>query len=303
MHTDSTPLIELSVIIVNYNSGHYAVDCIQSVLSQRGVTIEIIVVDNASQDDSVGLLSNRFAQQIQLIQSPENLGFARANNLAATKAQGECLLLLNPDTILEDVTTLRVMVDILLSNPRYGLLAPLINEPRKGKQVLPRYRYPSVRNLRYTQTFRQLPGKIAWVLGACMLLKHDVFNEVNGFDPDYFLYGEDTDICLKLRLSNYEIGYSDQVAIMHVGGASEFGAETLGKWLRKKRGLYLFLQKHLDGRDLDRIAAEEIWKSRLYLAVHRLKGIFTDRRSARYEDKLHRLQATITAAKEVKLSH
>lgn len=298
MHANSTPYIELSVIIVNYNSGHFAADCIQSVLSQRGVAFEIIVIDNASQDNSVALLSNRFAQQIQLIQSEKNLGFAKANNLAAARALGECLLLLNPDTILHDLTTLRVMVDTLLSNPRYGLLAPLINEPRKDKQVLPRYSYPSVHNLRYTQTFNQLPGKIAWVLGACMLLKRDVFNQIKGFDPDYFLYGEDTDICLKLRLANYEIGYCDQVVIEHVGGASELGAETLGKWLRKKRGLYLFLQKHLDARDLNRIATKEIWKSRLYLAGHYLKGIISDNRSAIFADKRHRLQATIIAAQE-----
>lgn len=299
MHSNSTDFIELSVIIVNYNSGHYAADCIESVLAQRGVGLEIIVVDNASQDASISVLSDRFNRKIQLIRSHENLGFARANNLAASKARGEYLLLLNPDTILEEDTTLRRMIDTLLQNPRYGLLAPLVNEPRKNKQVLPRYRYPSTQGLKYTQTFKRLPGSIAWVLGACMLLKRDVFNEIKGFDSDYFLYGEDTDICLRLRLANYEIGYSDHIFITHVGGVSEIGAETLDKWLRKKRGLYLFLRKHLDARDLERIAAREIWKSKLYLTYHHLKGMFVHSQTATFKDKEHRLVATIVAAKEV----
>lgn len=292
------PELQLSVIIVNYNSGIYALECIKSVLNQRDVPLEIIVIDNASQDNSIEQLTNEFHDQIHLITSEENLGFARANNLAATKACGDFLLLLNPDTILIDPYSLRTMIDKLSNSPHIGLITPLINEPRKAKQVTPRYQYPVIGSLQYTETFKHLPGKIAWVLGACMLFKHSVFKEIKGFDPDYFLYGEDVDICLRLRLKNYEIGYDDSVIITHIGGASEFGENTLDKWLRKKRGLYLFLTKHLDSRDIIKIAKREIFKSKLYLFGLYIKSLISINKEAVLNDKKHRLQATIIAAKE-----
>lgn len=288
----------LSVLIVNYNSGVYALECIHSLLKQRRVVIEIIVIDNASQDDSVKLLRETFDRQIILVESKENLGFGRANNLAASKASGEFLLLLNPDTVITEPNVLKVLVDTLKNNPHIGLLGPAIEEPRKAKQVLPRYRYPSSRRLKYTNKFKQLPGKIAWLLGACMLIKRSVFNEIKGFDPDYFLYGEDADICLRLRLAGYEIGYCDKVQISHVAGASEFGADSLGKWLRKKRGVFLFCTKHFDRRDALEIAKTAIIKSRLYLAALFLTSLFSNKNSVTFLDKKHRLQATVIAAKE-----
>src|SRR6478609_822446 len=130
----------LSIIIVNYNSGTYAVDCIDSLLKQVGISFEIIVIDNASQDNSVDLLRAKFVDQITLIKSDENLGFGRANNLAVTKAGGEYLLLLNPDTVIEDENALKTLTEKLISNPKIGMLGPAIDEPRKAKQVLPRYR-------------------------------------------------------------------------------------------------------------------------------------------------------------------
>ena len=178
---------KVSVVIVNYNSGSYAKDCILSLLKQQSAQLEIIVIDNASVDDSVALLESTFKHQIMLIQSAENLGFGRANNLGAAHATGEFLLLLNPDTVIESPDVVQQMVDYYLKNNLIGLLAPLIVEPRKNKQVLPRYSYPSSKQLRNTNKINHLPGDIAWVLGACMLIKRSVFNEINGFDPDYFL--------------------------------------------------------------------------------------------------------------------
>lgn len=290
---------QLSIIIVNYNSGNYAVSCIDSLFKQVGVGFEIIVIDNASQDNSIDLLQEKFADQIMLIKSDENLGFGRANNLAVTKASGEYLLLLNPDTIIEDSNALKILIERLINNPQIGLIGPAIDEPRKGKQVLPRYSYPSSRGLRYSTKFKELPGKISWLLGACLLIKASVFDEISGFDPDYFLYGEDADICLRVRLAGYEIGYCDAVKITHVAGVSEFGADTLDKWLRKKRGVFLFSRKHFDRRDTLKLAKIAIIKSKLYLMVLNFTALFSHQNNPVFEDKKHRLQATIIAAKEV----
>ena len=286
------------MIIVNYNSGSYALDCIRSLAGQRDVNLEIIVVDNASKDNSLELFAANMPDEVLLIKSHENLGFGRANNLAASRASGDFLLLLNPDTKIDDPYAIKKLLETLQRQPKLGLLAPAVDEPRKNKQVLPRYRYPAANQLSYTQKLKQLPGKIAWVLGACMLIKRSVYNEIHGFDEDFFLYGEDVDICLRLRLVGYEIGYVDDVRIMHISGASEIGADTLDKWLRKRRGIYLFYLKHYDARDVLHIARKAILKSKFYLLALRLRTIFSDKNSPAFLDKMHRLQATISVADE-----
>ena len=289
----------VSVIIVNYNSGNFALAAIQSLQRQIGIRLEIIVVDNASLDDSILVLQTKLADQILLIQSPSNLGFSRANNLGASKANGDFLLILNPDTVVDDQHAIQYLVEALLANPQLGLMAPLINEPRKNKQVRPRHTYPSERYLKNTKKLNNLPGDIAWVLGACMLLKRDVFNQINGFDEDYFLYGEDADICLRLRLAGYAIGFTDSVKIMHISGASEIGADSYEKWLRKRRGLYLFFIKHYHAQDVRQLADNLIFKSNAYLIWHKVKRILFQTKSLKSIDQEHRLKATITAANEM----
>ncbi len=290
---------QLSIIIVNFNSGSYAVDCIASIFRQENINFEIIVVDNASQDNSIELLRENFSDRIKLIESKENLGFGRANNLAASQACGEYLLLLNPDTVIENPHALKMMLEQLRNNAEIGLLGPAIDEPRKNKQVLPRYSYPSSRSLKFTDKFKNLPGQIAWLLGACMLIRRSLFEKINGFDPDYFLYGEDADICLKVRVAGYSIAYYDDVEIMHVAGVSEFSANSLDKWLRKKRGVFLFCAKHYDSRDLLKIAKKTIYKSKMYLGALLITSWFRKRDDVAFLDKKHRLQASIIAAKEV----
>jgi GT2 family glycosyltransferase len=289
----------LSVLIVNYNSGAYAVDCIRSLLQQQSLALEVIVVDNASQDNSIELLNEAFGKKITLIKSKENLGFGRANNLAASKATGEYLLLLNPDTIISEPHDLSELIQFLEVHPEAGMVGPAIEEPRKGKDVLPRYRYPASRKLKYTNTFKNLPGEIAWILGACMLIKRGFYEEIAGFDPDYFLYGEDADICLRIRQHGYQIGYCDSVKIMHVSGASEIGADSLDKWLRKKRGIFLFWKKHFDSRDALRLAKRAVLKSSVYLFFIKLLGVFLQKNSQELLDKKSRLKATQIAAQEL----
>lgn len=289
----------LSVLIVNYNSGVYAVDCIRSLLQQQSLALEVIVVDNASQDNSIELLNEAFGKKITLIKSKENLGFGRANNLAASKATGEYLLLLNPDTIISGPHDLSELIQFLEAHPEAGMVGPAIEEPRKGKDVLPRYRYPASRKLKYTNTFKNLPGEIAWILGACMLIKRGFYEEIAGFDPDYFLYGEDADICLRIRQHGYQIGYCDSVKIMHESGASEIGADSLDKWLRKKRGIFLFWKKHFDSRDALRLAKRAVLKSSVYLFFIKLLGVFLQKNSQELLDKKSRLKATQIAAQEL----
>lgn len=289
----------LSVVIVNYNTGKYVLECIHSLRLQKNIELEVIVVDNASLDDSVELISEEFGNEIKLIKSQENIGFGRANNLAASKATGDFLLILNPDTTIQDSLALFNLINFLEGHPEMGIVGPLVEEPRKGKNVLPRYTYPCSRYLKYTHTFKDLPGAIAWILGACMLIRRELFEEISGFDPDYFLYGEDADICLRVRQHGYEIGYFDDVSVHHVSGASEIGSNSFDKWLRKKRGVYLFVAKHFDRRDAERCAKSLIIKSKCYIGALELKRFFVKSNTVEYTEKKNRFYATLLAAQEL----
>ena len=290
----------VSVIIVNYNSGQYALACLASLQQQKEVRLEVIVVDNHSTDDSVSMLRGFKQGEYQLIESPQNLGFSKANNLAAKQARGDFLLILNPDTVLEQADSISRLINRLQTQPNIGMMAPLINEPRKNKRVLARMRYPASKSLKNTSKLRKLPGKVAWVLGACMLFKRAAFNQINGFDEDYFLYGEDADICLRLRLAGYAIGFDEAVAITHVAGASEFGANSLDKWLRKKRGIFLFFYKHYDVQDLNSLTQKMLRKAHWALWWLRVTALVRDQNTAQFVDQKNRLLATITAANELK---
>ena len=157
--TPPTPLPLVSVLIVNYNAGRYAAKAIKSLLRQKNVELDIIVVDNASQDDSLIELNAlkvpaSHLAKITIIPHTENIGFGRANNLAANHAIGQYVLILNPDTELNDTHLICSLIHAMEHNPRLGLIAPRIHEPAKKKQVLARYQYPSQTALRYTTTLR-----------------------------------------------------------------------------------------------------------------------------------------------------
>jgi GT2 family glycosyltransferase len=302
--TPPTPLPLVSVLIVNYNAGRYATKAIKSLLRQKNVELDIIVVDNASQDDSLIKLNAlkvpaSHLAKITIIPHTENIGFGRANNLAANHAIGQYVLILNPDTELNDTHLICSLIHAMEHNPRLGLIAPRIHEPAKKKQVLARYQYPSQTALRYTTTLRDLPGEIAWVLGACMLTPLDIYQKIHGFDEDYFLYGEDVDICLRIRQLGYEIGFLPDHSLTHVGGASEIGAPSYDKWLRKRRGKCLFIKKHYHPKDVSAIANVLIRNTQLYLMAYKLKKMFRKKDTLKQTDHYYRLTATLTAAREL----
>src|SRR5690348_4649460 len=104
--------MDVSIIIVNYNTADLLIPCLQSILKQTGVDFEIIVIDNASQDNSLAVLNN-FAQQISVIASPQNLGFGKANNVAVKQSKGRYVFLLNPDTELITSDALKNLTDFM----------------------------------------------------------------------------------------------------------------------------------------------------------------------------------------------
>lgn len=246
--------IRVSVIVVNYNTATEVIDCLHSVLSQQDIDFEVWVVDNASVDDSVARLQHTFGSRIQLIQSPDNLGFGRANNCAAAKASGEYLYLLNPDAHLTDPHDLKRLVDFLIERPRSGLAGTRVIQQHSQQVIAAAHQYPGQRHLKTTRGLQDLPGDIAWLQGSSMLIRAACFHHIGGFDPDYFLYAEETDLCLRLRKAGYFIDVCTDVKVQHIGGASQRHAKIFDMRLRKQRGLYLFYHKHYSPDDARRLA-------------------------------------------------
>ncbi|MDR0775990.1 MAG: glycosyltransferase family 2 protein [Azonexus sp.] len=252
----SPPPPSVTAIIVNYKSAVYAKDCIDSLIAQNYPGLDIVVVDNASGGKDVELLRTSFGHRINLVENPENTGFGRANNLAATRSEADYLLLVNPDARLLQQDFIERMVNFMARNPEIGIAGPEVHEPLKKRRQysLPHRYYPVQNRLRNQDFIKALPGPYAWILGACLCIRRDLYEKLGGFDPDYFLYGEDTDICIRVRKAGYAVGYYPGAKMTHIGGASESSAIPLEKFLRKKRGIFLFYSKHYPKEDVIRIA-------------------------------------------------
>lgn len=232
--------MDISVIIVSYNTSDLTVACLKSVFASQRVSYEVFVVDNASKDGSVAAIQQNFPA-VTLIANEKNRGFGAANNQALRVCSGRYVIFLNPDTTVEPESFF-LMASYMDTHPEIGLAGPKVLNPDGTRQDSVSYRYPGHRY--GSVDLGVLPGNIACVLGACQIASANLLHEIGGFDEDFFLYGEDQDICLRIRKRGLEIGFIDKAVIMHHGGQSE--RETIpAEVVRKKfRGELLFYRKH-----------------------------------------------------------
>lgn len=283
--------MDVSVIIVNYNAAKLIGACLDSVLSQRGVSYEIILVDNASTDDSLAVLSP-YQSHICLIKSPKNIGFGRGNNLGLAEAKGEYCFFLNPDAIFTTPNNLAQMCFYMREHPTVGLSGTrIVDTADKDQHALPRVRYPGQQ---YTSlNFSALPGKIAWVVGASMMVSQKAYQATQGFHPDFFLYGEETEWCFRLRQAGFEIGYNAEVTVQHIGGQSSTHLTAYATWQRKQRGLYTFFRLSYPQASIRKIATIEYYRSCFRLGILAVKG-----RLLRLSDTQKSKQARYRAIKD-----
>lgn len=185
----------ISIIIVNYNTGALLVRCMDSIRAQADQACSVIIVDNASVDDSVAGIRSGYSE-VQLIANKSNLGFAAANNQAIGKTRDDLLFFLNPDTELQP-GCLKAIREFMVSHPVVGLAGPAIINDDGSPHSSVEYSYPGARY--QPGLFEKLPGDIAWILGAAMVARREVITEIQGFDERFFLYAEDMDLCLKIR--------------------------------------------------------------------------------------------------------
>ncbi|WOD43247.1 glycosyltransferase family 2 protein [Hwangdonia lutea] len=222
--------MKLSVVILNYNVRYFLELCLKSVRAAvADIEAEIIVVDNNSEDDSCNMVKARFPE-VKLIQNQENLGFSKGNNIGVSQAKGKYLCILNPDTVVAEDTFIK-MLDYAQSKEKLGIVGcKLING---AGEFLPE----SKRNIPYVNAaFKKLlgnsksyyanhlneneTGKVDVLVGAFMLIKREVYHAVNGFDEDYFMYGEDIDLSYKMLKAGYQNYYFGDTTVIHFKGES-----------------------------------------------------------------------------------
>jgi GT2 family glycosyltransferase len=230
----------ISVIIVNYNTAELLADCLASLLKQESLIHEIVIVDNASADQSVAMVQRNFSS-VNLIVGRENIGFGRANNLAFDSCSGDLLFLLNPDaSILPGC--MEAIRHYMVQNQQIGLAGTSTCNADYTHHSTVDYVYPGEH---YSKgLFSDLPGEIAWLLGAGLVIRREVMERVKGFDPDYFLYGEDIDLCLRIRKAGWPLGYISDAKIIHLEGQSERDTDPAVLFEKKMRGELLFCSKH-----------------------------------------------------------
>lgn len=223
-------LIRISVIIVNYNARYFLENCLRSVLSSDiAGHVEIIVVDNASSDDSCAMLDNCFSD-VRVIQNTENIGFAKANNQAVDLAQGAYLLILNPDTMLTE-TTLSEMLNFADQQENFGAAGPCFIDGTgsflpESKRNFPDMKVAGAKLLGYSKYYYashlelDAIDEVDVLTGAFMFVKKEVYLMLGGFDEDYFMYGEDIDLSYRILKKGYKNFYIGTSKVLHFKGES-----------------------------------------------------------------------------------
>jgi len=231
--------MKLSVVIVNYNVEYFLEQCVLSVLkASEGLDTEIFMVDNASVDGSVKMVEERFPE-VNVIANKDNVGFSKANNQAMRLSQAEYVLLLNPDTVIEE-DTLKKCIDFMDSHPQAGGLGVKMVDGKgrflpESKRGLPT---PRVAFFKITGINRLFPSskkinryylghlddnkthEIEILSGAFMFMRNKALHEVGLLDEAFFMYGEDIDLSYRLILGGYKNYYLPETSIIHYKGES-----------------------------------------------------------------------------------
>jgi len=253
--------MDISVIIVSYNSAAFLPSCLASLQLSCGPEKEVFVVDNYSKDNSAQIVAESFPD-VSLIVNSENRGFSAANNQALKDCRGRYIIFLNPDTKIKP-NTLKNAVTFMDANQHIGLAGAKILNPDGTLQESVSYKYPGEK---FTSgETDHLQGNIACVLGAFMIARKPLLDELQGFDEDFFLYGEDENLCWRIRRKGFYIGYIEDATILHWGGQSEIGTPYAALFEKKLRAEYLFYSKHYKPQTILRIKREERLK-----AIYRL---------------------------------
>ncbi|AMA49409.1 glycosyltransferase family 2 protein [Flavobacterium covae] len=261
--------MQLSVIILNYNVRHFLELCVLSVQQAlKNIDGEIIVVDNASQDDSCAMMQQRFSE-IKLIQNTENAGFPKGNNIGVAAARGEYICILNPDTVVAEDTFLKILGKVAQTPPLgaggLGIIGcklidgtgNFLPECKRGvptpwvafTKIFGLYKFfPKTKcfNQYYAQHLSEnASGEVAILVGAFMVMKREVYLKVGGFDEKCFMYSDDIDLSYMVTKEGLQNYYCHETTVIHYKGESTVRDELYVK--RFSDAMQFFYNKHFGG--------------------------------------------------------
>lgn len=249
--------MQISIIIVNWNTRELLVDCIESIYaSPPEGKFDIWVVDNFSSDGSPAMIRDSYPD-VKFIENDENVGFAKANNQALRKSQGDYVLLLNPDTVVK-ANAISELIHFLDNNPDAGIAGARLINP-DGTLQISAFPFPTL--VREFWRMFHLDSAVClsiypmrkWnidqarevdtLLGACMLIRREAINQFGLFDEDYFIYSEEVDLCTRLKEAGWRLYWVPGAVVIHYGGIStQQVSEEM--FLRLYEGKILYFRKH-----------------------------------------------------------
>jgi len=257
----------LSVIIVNYNVRYFLEQCLNSVIkASEGIDCEIFVVDNNSADGSCAMVSTCFSQ-VRLIRNKENAGFAKACNQAIRQSSGEFILLLNPDTIVDE-NAFTECLGFMRSHTDAGALGVKMIDGngrylRESKRAFPSPLTAFFKMAGFSKAFPLSPlfsryymahididqiAEIEVLPGAFMFIRKETLEKTGLLDENFFMYGEDIDLSYRIINAGYKIYYYPEVKIIHFKGESS-KRSPLNSTILFYRAMLVFSEKHFRGKN------------------------------------------------------
>lgn len=275
-----------SIIIVTYNSSSCIGACLSPLLDMSDV--ELVVVDNDSKDGTPAKLQKEFPQ-VTLITLHENIGFGGACNIGVTASSGDFFLFLNPDAIAR-VEAIRTLIQFYEKHPRVGIIGGRLVDP-SGLPLQSMGDTPSLTGLVLDKPlawmakrvgprgfFRQMLGRcsakfcmpheagpVAWVSGAFLCCRRSIWNEIGGFDEQFFMYYEDVDLCLRATQAGWEVWHVPEAVVEHQSGAS-FGGN-----LYKQKEIYYVNQYYFFRKHFGRPVADALW---IFQSIYARFGLY-----------------------------
>ena len=248
--------MNLSIVIINWNSREHLAKCLDSLRGQRlGSDCEIVVVDGGSYDGSEAMIWKRFPE-VHYIQSPENIGYGRCCNLGARSVRGKYLLILNPDTELKPGAVCAMMA-ALDSRPEFGLAGARLTDPDGTFQHSSTHPLPGILNTVFDcslirkmawhvsgRSRKRSPISVQAVSGACMMVRTSLFRGIGGFNPRFFMYGEDVDLCERVRAAGYRICHVPTAEVIHHGGVSSAQRSSGFSQVMIRQAVDVFMRMH-----------------------------------------------------------
>ncbi len=251
--------VDLSVIIVNWNVRDFLDRCLASLRQHvRDLTFEVIVVDNASKDDSVQMVRSKYPE-VLLIANEANNGFCRGNNQGLEVARGEFVVLLNPDTEVYP-GAMETLVAFLRDHPDVGVVGPMLLSP-EGLHMPNGTRFPTLRRElmgvfglhRFNQRAYDLEGygredfsqiaEVDVVCGACLMTRQSIVRQIGGLDEQLFMYFEEVDFCRRVKAAGWKVFYVPEARVYHHWMQS-VKQDNIAATRRLFRSQFLYFRKH-----------------------------------------------------------